>query len=226
MLVYVILVDFIFRRVRARLPALHLRRDPALEVVHEQRLRRVTSVVGQERLIKQIHFPKIVLPVAATWPGIVELRLRADPAVRAAAALLPAPDLARTLVLIPAIAAVQFVFTLAFCVAARRRSTSSSATSATSPATSCGSGSTCRRPSTRSSSVDARCASNPPIGGALMQLNPFDVALRVVPERDLRRTPRPDWLHARRVLLGVSLVLLALATLLFKRLEPAFAKVL
>ena len=31
----------------------------------------VTSIVSRERLIKQIYFPKLVLPVASTMAGIV-----------------------------------------------------------------------------------------------------------------------------------------------------------
>ena len=41
----------------------------------------ISSVVSsQERLIKQIQFPKLVLPIAAAMAGIVELRVRAHPA--------------------------------------------------------------------------------------------------------------------------------------------------
>ena len=42
----------------------------------------VSAVVSQEKLIKQIQFPKIVLPVAATTAGVVGFALRAHPAVR------------------------------------------------------------------------------------------------------------------------------------------------
>ena len=50
-----------------------------------------TSVASQDRLIKQIQFPKIVLPVAATTAGVVGFAFgphpvgRADPAARSAA---------------------------------------------------------------------------------------------------------------------------------------------
>ena len=77
----------------------------------------ITSVVGQERLIKQIHFPKIILPVASTVGGGRQLRVRPDPAVGAADLLFyrdrSSPGI---LVFIPVIAVVQFVFTLAFCI--------------------------------------------------------------------------------------------------------------
>ncbi len=38
----------------------------------------VRSVVSQERLIKQIHFPKLVLPAASTIAAIVPLRWREE----------------------------------------------------------------------------------------------------------------------------------------------------
>ena len=66
---------------------------------------------AQERLIKQVQFPKIVLPVAATLGRYRQLRVRADPALRADAAVLR--DGSRPCSLIPVIAVVQFVFTLA-----------------------------------------------------------------------------------------------------------------
>ena len=49
-----------------------------------------SSVVSQERLIKQIQFPKIVLPVAATTAGRRRVRVRADRACRDHA-VLPRP---------------------------------------------------------------------------------------------------------------------------------------
>ena len=72
---------------------------------------RPSSIVSQDQLIKQIQFPKIVLPTAATVAGIVSFAFGTD-RPRAPDAVLPAPDLAY-LLLIPVIAAVQFVFTLA-----------------------------------------------------------------------------------------------------------------
>ena len=74
----------------------------------------ITSVVGLERLIKQIQFPKIVLPVAgdrrrasSTSPsGCIPL------AVLTASLFYPRPDQPVSSLLIPVIAVVQLVFTL------------------------------------------------------------------------------------------------------------------
>ena len=40
----------------------------------------VNSIVSGERLIKQIYFPKLVLPLASSASGLVVVRVRADPA--------------------------------------------------------------------------------------------------------------------------------------------------
>ena len=72
MVVYVVFITIIARGSASRLPALHLRRDPALEVVQRRSSRTPrTPVVRHDRLIKQIAFPKIVLPVSATTAGVV-----------------------------------------------------------------------------------------------------------------------------------------------------------
>jgi len=77
-----------------------------------------TSIVKQDALIKQIQFPKIVLPVAATTAGIVSF---AFGTVALGLVMLAFSDrITIWLAFIPVIAVVQFVFTLAvaFLVAA------------------------------------------------------------------------------------------------------------
>ena len=69
------------------------------------------SVVSQTRLVKQIAFPKIVLPVASTMAGVVGFTFGLIPL---GVMLLFYPDrLSWYPIFIPVIAAVQFVFTLA-----------------------------------------------------------------------------------------------------------------
>ena len=71
----------------------------------------ISSVTGQERLIKQLQFPKIVLPVAATFAGIANFSFGMIPL--AGLLLFVYPDrLSANVVLIPFIASVQLVFTL------------------------------------------------------------------------------------------------------------------
>jgi homopolymeric O-antigen transport system permease protein len=76
------------------------------------------SIVSQDQLIKQIQFPKIVLPVAATTAGIISF---AFGTVALGMLMVFFSDrISPWLVFIPVIAIVQFVFTLAcsFLVAA------------------------------------------------------------------------------------------------------------
>ena len=114
MVVYVVFVTVILQASTARLSAVHFLRDPALEVVHGEHQRRDDSVVSQERLIKQIQFPKIVLPVAATTAGS---SASGSGSSRSAVIILFYLDrMSIILVLIPVIAAVQFVFTLALAI--------------------------------------------------------------------------------------------------------------
>jgi ABC-type polysaccharide/polyol phosphate export permease len=72
------------------------------------------SVVGQHRLIKQIAFPKIVLPVAATTAGVVGFAFGIIPLL----GIMAFYDhrLSPFLLLVPLIAVVQYVFTLAVSV--------------------------------------------------------------------------------------------------------------
>ena len=74
-----------------------------------------TSVVSQERLIKQIQFPKIVLPVAATTAGIVGFGFGLI--ALGVIMLFYIDRVSINLVFIPVIAAVQYVFTLGMAFA-------------------------------------------------------------------------------------------------------------
>jgi homopolymeric O-antigen transport system permease protein len=69
------------------------------------------SIVGKDQLIKQIQFPKIVLPTAATVAGIVSFGFGL--AALGLLMLFYPARISPYLLLIPVIAAVQFVFTLA-----------------------------------------------------------------------------------------------------------------
>ncbi len=70
-----------------------------------------SSVVRHDRLIKQIAFPKLVLPMSTTTAGVVGFAWGLIPL--AIILLLHPHRLSALIVLLPVIAAVQFVFTLA-----------------------------------------------------------------------------------------------------------------
>jgi lipopolysaccharide transport system permease protein len=186
-----------------------------------------TSVVSQERLIKQIQFPKIVLPVAATTAGIVGFGFGL---IALALIMLFFRDrISINLGFIPVIAAVQYVFTLgmAFAVASVNVFFRDL-------------GNVLRHllrlwfylsPALYSLSrlEDTTFMQENPILLDIARANPFAIlfeSYRAV----IYGTPEggpalPNW-AALAALLLASVILVGLTTVLFKRLEPSFAKVL
>jgi ABC-type polysaccharide/polyol phosphate export permease len=186
-----------------------------------------SSVVSQERLIKQIQFPKIVLPVAATTAGVVGFAYGLIPL--AGIMLLFQDRISPFLLLIPVIGFVQFFFTLgvAFLVSAVNVFFRDL-------------GNVLRHvlrlwfylsPALYSMTVldESGTFQQNPLLRTLAHANPFAVlfeAYRAVIYGQPKTAPHaPDWL-ALFGLLVASLVLLAIGTYVFKRLEPTFAKVL
>jgi ABC-type polysaccharide/polyol phosphate export permease len=188
----------------------------------------IVSVTSQERLIKQLQFPKIVLPIAATAAGLVSFAF----GLLALGGLLLVlyPDrISPYLLLIPAVAAVQLAFTaaVALLVAATNVFVRDIANVARhvlrlwfylSP-------SLYSMEQLESSSL----ATEAPWLVSLLKLNPFAIlfeSYRAV----IYGTPdggptAPAW-EPLAALLAVSLLLCLAAILFFKRLEPQFAKVL
>lgn len=221
MMVYVVLVTLIFQR---RIPDYPLFLFAAIlpwKWFSSSVGDAINSVVGRERLVKQIQFPKLVLPVASTMAGIVNFAFGLIP-LAGLLVFLYAERISPTLVLIPLIAAVQLAFTLAFSfvLAALNVFYRDIANLSRhllrlwffmSPAL---------------YSLDDVRSVTPaaPLIGRLMSLNPFAVLLESYRSVIYRGT-MPDW-AGLAALLAVSLGLLAVGTLVFKRLEPAFAKVL
>lgn len=75
-----------------------------------------TSVVRHDRLIKQIAFPKLVLPMATTTAGVVGFAWGLIPLGIILLLHLDSHRLTPFLLLLPLVAAVQFVFTLAAAI--------------------------------------------------------------------------------------------------------------
>jgi len=181
----------------------------------------VTSVTSQEALIKQVQFPKIILPLAAVLAGVVSFAFGLIPL--AAILILLYPDrIDATLFLIPVVAVVQFVFTMAVAtiVAAVNvffRDVGNVARHLLrlwfylSPAL------------YSAKQLDDLLNRQGPIG-TILNLNPF-TALFESYRNVIYYGTMPEWLGLARVL-GVSVVLCFLAVLVFKRMEPSFAKVL
>ena len=186
-----------------------------------------SSVVSQEKLIKQIQFPKIVLPVAATTAGVVGFAFGLLPL--AGIMLLYPERISPFLVLIPVIAVVQYVFTLgvSFLVSAVNVFFRDL-------------GNILRHflrlwfylsPALYSMAVlDASATfQQNPLLRTLAHANPFAIlfeSYRAVIYGQPDGVPHaPDWL-ALIALLAASVVLTAIGAIVFKRLEPTFAKVL
>jgi lipopolysaccharide transport system permease protein len=186
----------------------------------------ISSITAQERLIKQLKFPKIVLPTATTVAGILNFAFGLI-ALGGLLFLFYGDRASLNLLLIPVIAAVQFVFTLAFCyvVAAVNVFYRDIANLS-------------RHvlrlwfylsPALYGTAALERIGSSHPTLIQLFTLNPFYVLFtsyrNVIYGSTTGAPTGPDWIGLL-ALFAVSLVFLALATIFFKRVEPAFAKVL
>jgi lipopolysaccharide transport system permease protein/teichoic acid transport system permease protein len=188
-----------------------------------------SSVAAQDRLIKQIQFPKIVLPVAATTAGVVGFAWGLIPLV--AIILLSLGYLSPWLIFLPVIAAVQFVFTLAVALLVSAGNVFFRDL-----------GNVARHilrlwfylsPGLYSLTVleDVNLLERYPLLRTLLELNPFAIlfeAYRAV----IWGTPGSANIPGAPNLVSLigltlaSTVFLAFAAIVFKRLEPRFAKVL
>ena len=213
----------------ARLPALHLRRDPALEVVHEHRSRTaIASVVSQEQAHQADPVPE-ARPAGRRRPspGIVNFAFGLIPLCGLLLLFYPGPDHAGPPAH-PGHRGRPVRLHAGAADPARPRSTSSSATSATSPGTSCGCGSTCR-PALYGPTSSSELASSRTIRSSsrILAAQPVRDPLRGLPLGHLRR-PRPDRAGAcptgapsRPLFARVARPPRRLAIAVFKRLEPS-----
>jgi lipopolysaccharide transport system permease protein len=183
----------------------------------------VTAVTSQERLIKQIYFPKLVLPVSAVSAGIVNFSFGLIPLVGLTVLLYP-HRLSAWLLLIPVVAVVQFVFSLAVA-------TTLSAANVFYRDV----GNLARHllrfwfylsPILYSADVILKSdfGKEHPWMATVYNLNPWTHLVASYRNLAYYHTA-PDWGGLAGLLLA-SLVMVAAAILLFKRVEPTFAKVL
>ena len=187
-----------------------------------------TAVVRHDKLIRQIAFPKLVLPMATTTAGVVGFAWGLVPLFLLL--LLHPERISLFVVWIPIIAAVQYVFTLASAILI-------SAANVFFRDLGNAVGHALRlwwflSPGLYSLSLlrDLQVVKDNPAIGYLAGFNPFAVlfeAYRSViyggPESQLPH--HPDLVALGFLLLG-SLVFLAVCIIFFKRVEPDFAKVL
>ncbi len=231
MLVYVILVSVIFQRKTEAYPLFVFAAILPWKWFTSSIGDAITSVSAQDRLIKQVHFPKLVLPTAAFASGIVNFAFGMIPLLGLMLLFYP-EKLSVNLLFVPAIAVVQLVFTaaLGYVVAAVNvfyRDV----------------GNLSRHllrlwfylsPGLYGSLTIASLAESHPSLYQFIGLNPFYTLFTAYREVIYGRETAnggslppmaPDWSALAGVLL-VSFVLLIAATIFFKRIEPTFAKVL
>ena len=113
MLVYVVLVSVIFQRTQEAYPLFIFAAILPWKWFTSSVGDAIVSVSSQDRLIKQIHFPKLVLPTAAMAAGIVNFAFGLIPLLGLLLLFYPA-KISPYLLLVPVIGVVQLVFTAAF----------------------------------------------------------------------------------------------------------------
>jgi ABC-type polysaccharide/polyol phosphate export permease len=219
MVVYVVLVTVIFKISKEAYPLFVFSAILPWKWFSSSINDGIMSVTSRERIIKQVKFPKIVLPVAATVGGIANFAFGLIP-LMALMLLFYREKITWYLLLIPAIAAVQFVFSLACAITVAGvnvffRDIANMARHALrlwfylSPAL------------YSYHDVAGRAGG---LVGKIMVLNPWTPLFESYRDVIYDGT-MPNWLWLFALLLA-STVFLGLAMLFFKRVEPSFAKVL
>ena len=221
MAVYVILVTVVFERTTPAYPlfifAAILPWKWFTTVVTDS----ISSVTGQERLIKQIQFPKIVLPAASMIAGIAQFLFGMIP-LAAMLVIFYTDRISPALVFITVVAVVQLVFSTGLGLALAALNVFFRDV-----------GNLARHvlrlwfylsPALYGADTIASLGEKHPTIVSLMKLNPFYAILESY--RDAIYYGRaPNFALLGAVLAG-SVILLVVGTIFFKRLEPSFAKVL
>ena len=181
----------------------------------------VTCITTRERIIKQVNFPKVVLPMAATVGGVASFAFGLIPLFAMLFLLYP-NHASGWILLLPVVAFVQFVFTvgvtlLASAVTVFYRDVGNVATHVLriwfylSPAL------------YGSDRIASLTTKHPEIA-TIYNLNPF-AALFESYRNVIYYGQAPVW-NLLGLVLVESLVLLVASVVLFRRVEPAFAKVI
>ena len=181
----------------------------------------VQSVVVQERLIKQIYFPKLVLPVAASASGVVNFAFGLVPLFAMLFLIYPSHASAWLLAL-PVIAAVQMLFSLGLAIGV-------SAVNVFYRDINNLSRHLLRfwfflSPALYGTAQVEKMVGKSPVAAMSFTLNPWTYILESY-RNVIYYGTAPDW-GGLGIIAVVSVILVGLAILFFKRVEPSFAKVL
>ncbi len=221
MLVYVVLISVILRSTQDAYPLFIFCAILPWKWFSSTMADATTCVIAREKIIKQVQFPKIVLPLAAAVGGIASFSFGLIPLVAMLVLFFPS-HLSAWILLIPVVAAVQFLFTTAVAILM---------SSLTVFYRDIGLLTThllrlwfYLSPALYGADRIASLTEKHPQIAMIYDLNPFAGLFESYRYLIYYGQP-PTW-----GLLGVvvleSIVLLLVAVLVFKRLEPSFAKVL
>ena len=215
MAIYAILVTVVFQKQIPDAPLFLFAAILPWQWFSTSLLDATTSVTARGNLIRQIQFPKIVLPAASTVAGTITFAFGL--LSLALLYLLYPGRLSPWLLTIPIIAAVQYVFTLALAVLfsgvnAFYRDVQNLLRHVT------------RVWFYMSPAIYSVSALKGTVFGTVLGLNPFTYLLSSYRNIAYYGTA-PDWVGLT-VVLALSLVLLAFSIWVFKRVETGFAKIL
>jgi ABC-type polysaccharide/polyol phosphate export permease len=221
MLVYLILVTVIFQRDTPAYPLFLFGAILPWKWFNTSITSGIASVVGMERLIKQINFPKLVLPVASVIAGVANFFFGLIPLGVLIVAFYG--DRATPwLLLIPVVAFVQLLFTLPVAIVLGALNVFYRDIGNLS-------GHLLRlafyiSPGLYAIDLTYKAADKYPLLAPIILGNPWNVLFTSY-RNVIYDGKAPDW-AGLGVLSVVSIGLLAIAIVIFKRLEPTFAKVL
>lgn len=221
MSVYVVLVTVIFQKQQEAYPLFIFAAILPWKWFTTSMSDAISSVSGQERLIKQMQFPKLVLPLAAMLSAITQFTFGLIPLIAMMVLLYPA-RISPTLAWIPVVAIVQLVFTLSLGIVLSALNVFFRDI-----------GNLARHvlrlwfylsPALYGADTVLKLSVHEPTIGTIMRLNPFYTILEGYRSAIYFGT-MPD-LASLALLLAASAIGIVVALWFFKRLEPAFAKVL
>jgi lipopolysaccharide transport system permease protein len=221
MVVYVVLVSVILRSTREAYPLFIFCAILPWKWFATSISGGVTSVTTRERIIKQVNFPKVVLPVADVVSGVVSFGFGLIPLV-ALVLIFYSSHLSAWMLLIPVIAAVQFVLTLGLTIVAAGITVFFRDLGQVT-------GHLLRiwfylSPALYGAEQIESLARNHPQLFAIYNLNPFAGLFESY--RNVIYYGRPPEWTLLGVVLVESLIVLVIAVVVFRRLEPSFAKVI
>jgi lipopolysaccharide transport system permease protein/teichoic acid transport system permease protein len=181
----------------------------------------IASVVGQERIIKQIAFPKLVLPLSSVFAGVSNFAFGLIP-LAALMILFYRSHITHYLLFIPVVASVQLLMTIPIAIVLAGfnvfyRDIGNLA------------GHLLRllfyvSPGIYSIDLIHEAAVKHPELAPLIYLNPWNVLFTAY-HNVIYDSRTPDW-TGLAIVAGISVLLTFVAIYVFKRLEPSFAKIL